>query len=571
MKKRIIAVLIPIVLIIFAAAAVVGSMLYEKYSYSKEYADLEEYFGVTSDEDAAIVLQDDILEEKARLEGEVCYFTLSTVEKYFTDRFYVNSDELVLLFTTPTDVVKINIGDNSNVMYVSETPNELGYKAAFYDGDVLYIAADYVQKYANFEYELFTEPNRVQVYTQWGDCTYATISKKTAVRYQGGVKSDILQALSAGDRVTVLEEMETWSRVKTESSIIGYVENKFLDDVTISERVCSTGFEELVYGSVTKEGTINLTFHQVFQEVGGDELASALSSTKAVNVVSPTWFRLSDNSGSFTSLANASYINKAHELGVEVWALVTDVDSEDLYGVSIDYVELLSSSENRRTLIDGLMAEVDAYGIDGINIDFEKVKSAAGTHFVQFLRELSIETRKRGVVLSVDNFVPTEYTAHYNRKEQGIVADYVIIMGYDEHYASGGVAGSNASIDFVENGIVDTKEYVPEEKIINAIPFYTRVWASSSDGLSASTLTMASQQAWLNNSGATAEWLDEYCQYYVEYQSGGTVYQCWLEDVTSIQVKLQVMASLNIKGVASWKLGIEDTAVWDVIEAYVNS
>jgi spore germination protein YaaH len=411
----------------------------------------------------------------------------------------------------------------------------------------------------------------VQVYNEWGEYTSAKISKKTAVRYQGGIKSDILEEMTAGDKVTVIDQMENWSRVKTADSIIGYVENKYLTDVTTSVRMCSTGFEEITYSNVVKEGTINLAFHQVFKkDVDGAALATALSSTKAVNVVSPTWFRLTNSSGDFSSIANASYVAKAHEMGVDVWALVTDVDSNDLYGVDIDFVELLSSSANRKKLIDGLMAQVDAYGLDGINVDFEKVKSDAGTHFVQFIRELSIETRKRGVVLSVDNYVPSDYTAHYNRKEQGIVADYIIIMAYDEHYVGGGEAGSNASIEFVEKGIIKTKEVVPAEKIINAIPFYTRVWESGSEGLKAKTLSMASENAWISENGVTPTWSDEYCQNYAEYQSNGSTYQCWLEDTESIAVKLNVMKTQGIKGVASWKLGLEDSAVWDVIEGYVN-
>lgn len=570
MKKRIITVLVPVVLIVLIAAAALGSMLYERFSYSKAYADLEGYFGITQEEEYAIVLQDALVDELAMGKNGGHYFSLSTVEKYFTDRFYVNANEGVLLFTTDTDVIKINIGDDSNIMYVSDTPEELGYQAAFYDGDVLYIEARYVQRFANFEYYCFTEPNHIQVYTQWNEYTYATLAKKTAVRYQGGRKSDILQELPAGAQVTILEKMENWSKVKTESSIIGYVENKLLKNEQTAQRMCSTDFQEIIYHNVEKEGKINLAFHQVFEEVDYTYLTNALSRTKAVNVVSPTWFRLSDNSGNFTSLANASYVSKAHELGVEVWALITDVDSADLYGVTIDFAELLSSSANRRALIDGLMAQVDTYGLDGINIDFEKVKNPAGTHFVQFLRELSIETRKRGVVLSVDNFVPSEYTAHYNRKEQGIVADYVIIMGYDEHYVGGGVAGSNASISFVENGITNTKEVVPAEKIINAIPFYTRVWESGPNGLTAATLTMASQQSWIASTDASPMWLDEFCQNYVEYQSGETLYQCWLEDPESIRVKLQVMQNQGIKGVASWKLGIEDSAVWDVIAEYAG-
>ena len=569
MKKRVFTVLVPIVLILLVAAVAFGSILFEKFSYSKNRADLNAYFGITQADEVAMVVQDSVVDEKAKMVDGMSYFTLSTVEQYFTDRFYVNSVEQVLLFTTDTDVIRINIGDGSNIMYVSDAGQELPYKAAFYEGDTLYIAADYVQKFANFEYHMYDEPLRMQVYTQWNSYTSMTISKKTALRYQGGVKSDILMDLEKGDEVAVLEQMENWSKVKTSNALIGYVENKYLTGDKTVERLCSTGFQEIVYSNVKKEGTINLAFHQVFNEVGGDGLASALSNTKAVNVVSPTWFRLNNNSGDFTSIANASYVSKAHELGIDVWALITDVDSTDLYGIEIDFVELLSSSANRRHLIEGLMAQVDTYGLDGINIDFEKVKKDSGIHFVQFLRELSIETRKRGVVLSVDNYVPSEYTAHYNRKEQGIVADYLIIMGYDEHYVGGGEAGSNASIGFVESGITNTKEVVPADKIINAVPFYTRVWESGADGLKASTLTMASQKDWIAKSGVTPMWIDEVCQNYAEYESDGTIYQCWLEDVESLRVKLEVMKTQEIAGVASWKLGIEDPAVWDAIAEYV--
>ncbi len=570
MKKRIMTVLVPVVLILLVIAVALGSQIFERFSYSKNQADLNEYFKLSQADEVAMVVQDTLVEEKALLRGGVVYFALSTVETYFTDRFYVNSMEQVLLFTTDTDVIRIHIGDDSNVMYVSDAGQELDYQAAFYEGDTLYIAADYVKRYANFDYLVYDEPLHMQIYTTWGSSTEAEIARKTALRYQGGIKSDILVQLSAGDAVTVLEQMEKWSKVKTQDAYIGYVENKFLKGEKQAERTCDTGFQEIVYHNVQKEGRINLTFHQVFEEVGGEKLANALDTARGVNVVSPTWFRLNNNSGDFGSLANASYVAKAHELGIEVWALVTDVDSMDQYGVEIDFVELLSSSANRRHLIEGLMAQVDSFGLDGINIDFEKVRSDSGIHFVQFLRELSIETRKRGVVLSVDNYVPSDYTAHYNRKEQGIVVDYVIIMAYDEHYVGGGAAGSNASIKFVEDGIANTKEVVPAEKIINAIPFYTRVWESGPNGLKASTLTMNAQADWIARNGVTPVWVDESCQNYAEYQKDDTLYQCWLEDAESIRVKLQVMQSQGIKGVASWKLGLETPAVWDVIAEYMG-
>lgn len=568
--KKIIPVLVAIVLIFVIGAVAFGGKILERYSYSKERADLDTYFGVSDEKEIAIILQDDLIEEKARLIGNTVYFDFPTVEKYFTDRFYVSEEEKLLLFTTADDVIRIQIGDESDVIYVSDIGNSLDYKAALYEGETLYIAADYVKKYVNLSYSLYGEPLHMQVYTQWGMVNEAKIIDDTSVRIKGGIKSEILVDVSEGDKVIVLEEMETWTKVKTSTGFIGYVENKKLGSVTQVEQDPVTGALEVVINSIQKEDMVSMVFQQVFNADANSKPSKLLKNSKGVNVISPTWFRLCDNEGNFTSIASKDYVTDAHNMGVEVWALITDVDTKSMYDVVLDYSELLGSSVNRERLIDGLMAQVEAYDLDGINIDLELVKDNAGTHFIQFLRELSIETRKRGIVLSVDNYVPSAGKAHYNLKEQGLVVDYVIIMGYDEHYLGGGIAGSNASIDFVERGIVNTKKHVPAEKVINALPLFTKVWKSSLDGLDVATLSMVNQEEWVSKSGVTPLWLEEFCQNYVEYESDGVMHQCWLEDEESIKVKLQVMKAQQVAGVAAWKLGFEDKNIWEVISQYVD-
>lgn len=568
MKKKVIPVLVAIVLIFLVVAVAFGSMVIDKYSYSKEFADMEAYYGLEQKEDVAIVLQDEILDEKARLIDGTYYFGLDTVTEYFTDRFYINDVEQVVLFTTGTDVIKVMIGDDSDTCYIGDVGNSLGYKAAVMQGDTLYIAVDYVRKFVNFSCETFSGPNRMQVYTQWDVRNVAGIKKKSAVRYQGGIKSNILEEVYPEDTVVVLEQLENWSKVKTNHAVIGYIENKYLSDIYPEKSEEVNDVQEVVINSISRDHKINLGFHQVFNEGAGD-LEELAKRSSTLNVVAPTWFRLNSNEGGFHSIANAEYVNKAHSLGLEVWAVLTDVDSQEMFGLDVDFYTMFVSSENRQRLINALVEQALTYGIDGINIDLEGIKKDAGPHFVQFLRELSIQTRANNIVLSVDNFVPTEYTAHYNRAEQGLVADYIIIMGYDEHYAGGGEAGSVASIGFVESGITGTKEVVPKEKIINAIPFYTRVWEVNGGTVSGSTLTMRMQQDWVSKTGSEPVWNDETCQNYVECEMNGTTYQCWLEDVESIQIKLNVMQAQEIAGVASWKLGIEDKAVWEVIDQYV--
>lgn len=561
--KKIIPVLIAIVLIIVVAVAGFGAKLLDKYSYSKERANLTEYFDIMGSDDVAVILQDEQIEEHARLWDGVCYFDLATVHKYFNDRFYEDKKEGLLLYTLPDAVVSTLIGHTS--VSVGGDGSNRDYVIARYEGDTLYIAADFVKEYTNFSYDLYTDPNHMQVYTQWDERQVATISKDTQVRYQGGIKSDILTDVSKGDKVIILEEMENWTKVKTQDAYIGYVENKRLEGHTTEEPVPVTDYEEPVYESCTRDYKINLAWHGVSGTAGNDTLAAVLENTKSINVISPTWFTLSDNEGNFTSFASQDYVDKAHAMGLEVWALVGNVESQD-----VSMYEVLAGTSQRTHLINGLIDTALQYDLDGINIDFENIGLDAGEPFIEFIRELSIPCRKHGIVLSVDNYVPMAHTDYYDREEQGIVADYVIIMGYDEHYKGSEEAGSVASIDFVEQGIANTVAQVPAHKVINAIPFYTRIWETKGTTVDSQAVGMGMAKQYIEEHGITTRWDETTCQNYGEYQSGDSYYQVWLEDADSIKVKLNIMDNYNIAGVAEWKLGFEVPAIWDVIEEYIN-
>lgn len=561
--KKIIPVLIAIVLIIVVAGIGFGARLAEKYSYSKERADLAEYFGITGSDDVPIILQDERIEEHARLWDGVCYFDFATVHKYFNDRFYEDKRENLLIYTLPDAIVTVPIG--SQTVQTGGSDGSRDYVIARYEGDMLYVAADFVKEYTNFSYALYTEPNHMQVYTEWNERQVATIAEDTQVRYQGGIKSDILTDVSAGDQVIILEEMETWTKVKTEDAFIGYVENKRLNEKTVETPAPVTDYTEPVYASNTRDHKINLAWHAVGGIGGNDTLVEMMSGVKGVNVISPTWFALSDNNGNFTNLASMDYVNLAHDMGLEVWGLVDNFTNE-----GVDTYEVLAGLGTRTHLIDGLIETALAYGLDGINIDFEEVSLDAGQPFIEFIRELSIACRKNGIVLSIDNYVPMGYNDHYNRKEQGIVADYVIIMGYDEHHKSSDTAGSVASIDFVENGIANTVADVPANKVINAIPFYTRIWETRGTTVESQAVGMEMAQQYIKDHNITTAWDEKTCQNYGEYQSGDSYYQVWLEDEDSIRVKLNIMDKYGIGGVAAWKLGFEVDSIWDVIEEYMN-
>lgn len=564
MKKKLIPIVTAIVLIIIIGGISFGRMFVEKYSYSKERADLYEYYEISGEEDVAVILQDEMIKERARLFDGVYYLDLATVHKYFNDRFYEDKNEKLLLYTLPLDIARTNIG--SNVRETESGSEDLGYTIARYEGETLYVALDYVKQYTNLGYAAFTGPDRIQIDTVWKEIQTAEITKDTQVRVKGGIKSEILADIAKGDKVTVLEQMETWCKVKTADSIIGYVENKRLSDVKSELPIPVTDYEEPVYTSLTRDYKINLGWHVVASEGGNDTLGRETANTKGLNVISPTWFKLSDNEGNFTSFAASDYVSKAHNMGLEVWALIENIE----YRNSIDMYAILSSTSVRTRLIDNLVNTALEYGIDGINIDFEQISMDCGEHFIEFIRELSIPCRKNGIVLSVDNYVPTGYTDHYNRREQGVVADYVIIMGYDEHYAGSEQAGSVASIDFVEDGIEQTVNQVPANKVINALPFYTRIWETTGSTISSQAVGMDAAEEYIATHKIEMEWDQETCQNYGEYRSGETLHQIWLEDEESIRVKLTIMEKYGIGGVAAWRLGLEKASVWDVIEEYLH-
>lgn len=565
--KKLIPFLVALFLILLIGGVTVGKYLQEKYSYSKERADLEAYFQVQGDE-LAIILQDEMLPEKALLRDERVYFDLDTVHKYFNDVFYADVSEGLLLYTTPTQIRKTALG--STAEEVDGIPGELGYVAAFSQGEQIYVAADYVSRYTNLSLEYF--PLHVQVYNQWGSRQEAALAKDSAVRERGGIKSPILCDVARGDRVEILERMETWSKVKTEDAYIGYVENKLLTEEARVEETPVTSYAEPEYTTVPREGKVSLGFHSIAGIAGNDTLDAMAAGTMGMNVIAPTWFSLSDDEGDFESFGAVSYVERAHGLGLEVWGVVDDFNYSLNHNTqAVDVYRVLSSTARRTRLVEGLTQEALGLGLDGINVDFEHVSVDSGEHFAQFIRELSVACRKNGLVLSIDNYVPFGYNEYYRRDVQGKVADYVIIMGYDEHWHGSGSPGSVASIGYVSSGIDKTLEQVPKEKVINAIPFYSIVWKTEGANVTDEYLTLANTAGFLERIGAEAVWDEETAQSYVDWQDGSVHYQLWAETEESIAVKLNVMRAKEIAGVAVWQISFGTPAAWELISAYVNS
>lgn len=564
--KKVMPVLIALILIIVIGGVTVGGYLKDKYSYSTEQVDMNEYFGV-SGEQAAIILQDEQIEEKSILKNGICYFDLATVHKYFNEIFYVDKTENLLLYTTATETIQTNIGET---FYTDASGNQdMGFAVSYIENDTIYIAADFIKKYTNYSYEIYDK--HIQVYTQWGTKQVAEITKDTQIRRKGGIKSPVLSEVKAGDTVEILEKMENWSKVKSADAIIGYVENKRLKNEGSVEEVPVADYTASEYTGIAMEGKVSLGWHSIGGPGGNSTLDGMVAGTKGMNVIAPTWFSMNDNEGGFRSFGSADYVARAHALGLQVWGVVDNFNYANETGTDVDVYGVLSNTTKRKRLAQTLVDTSLALGLDGINVDFEQLGEDCGIHFVQFLRELSVLCRRNQLILSVDNYVPFNFNEYYRLDIQGQIADYVIIMGYDEHWHGSGDPGSVASIDYVSNGITKTLEKVPANKVINALPFYTIVWTTQGATVTDEYLTISNTPDYLNSVGVQPVWDETTCQNYLEWTVGDKTRSVWLEDAESIKVKLNVMSSNNIAGVAVWRLGYGNAAVWELINAYTNS
>ena len=576
MKKKLIPVLVAIALICVVALVAVVPKILDRYSYSKERVDLTEYFECEGDE-ARIMHQDSLLADRALVRDGAVYFQYDTVAAYMEDRFYYNESERVVKYTLP-DCVETAALDTNVVVRTEpalagdDIRNEetLAHVTAFEEEGTLYLWADYVQRYCGMSYTLYggEEPYRVQVFTEEDTVNTATVKKASAVRRLGGIKSPILTDVAAGEEVVVLNRMETWAEIKTKDCVTGYIEVKYLENEQEVQRTTGREYTEPVYPRIEREHKIVMAWHPVMSVDANSTFDSVTANTTGLNVISPTWFYVTGGADgvSINNISDASYVARAHEKGYEVWALAEDMTlSPDLYGI-------LSQTAMREALEKQLVNAALNAGVDGINIDFETVSKDCGVHFAQFLRELSILTHQNGLVLSVDNYVPEGGRGQYHLEEQGIVVDYVVLMGYDEHWAGCSEAGSVASIGFVERGIRDTIEIgVPADRIINGVPFFTRIWSTNGGEVTSSAVGMQAAKDWVNNYGVELVWDEITCQNYGELTSGGALYQVWMEDQESLQVKLNVMNTYQIAGVSAWRLGYETADIWAIIAAYGNS
>ena len=554
------------IILLLVMGGVFFKVYYDHYMYTDERADLNEYYGVQDEDDFPIIYENLVSEMHARRFDGECYMDLETARSLLNNRFYYGTQDDTLIYCLPEEMYVARAGEKKWESDVNGVMEE-DYAPVIKDGETVYVALPYLRKFTNFYYGVYEGPNRVVLRNEWGTEKMATVRGSTNMRTLGGVKAPIIAAVEEGTDVLILDPLDDWTRIETADGYYGYVENKYLSETREQKMEPVTDIPEYVpqYRSLGKR--ICIAWNMIYFAESNKEIDGMLVGTKGINVLAPTWFTLESEDGDINVKASKSYVKMAHDKGMQVWGVLDNFQNDDLFV----YTQFLNSLEGRQKVIRTLIEEAQNFDLDGINVDIEGLAEPTDVYdFIEFVREICIACRRAGLYISVNNYVPYNYNDHYDLEEQASFADYVIIMGYDEHTVGSQEAGSVASIGYVEYGIQEALKDVPAERLINGIPFYTIGWATEGGTVSGRTLDMAEAKVFMKDHDMKKEWNSTAGQNYAEKESGSKLYQIWLEDKKSISTKLDLMKENGLAGVAVWRLGLETNDVWDVIDDYVE-
>ena len=559
-KKKAAPVLVVLILIVLVGAAGVGSFLINRYKPGTEYMAGNEYFNLTDENSVALIQNGELLEEQAVLIGGEPYAAYTYVESQLNSCFYWDEETKGILLTTSGGVQTLLPGDAA----VAKTPGGQPAVQQESDGKV-YISLDVVKEYTDLDYAYYSDPNRVVIWNEWDGVEQATVQSDTAqVRQKGGIKSLILADVQKGDTLLYLENLDNWCKVMTADGYTGYIQT---EDISEPEAIEARTAKKDSYERITRDHKINLVWHQSTSTEANDAMAEMTAEMTGVNVISPTWFSVTDETGTISSLASADYVKLAHDAGREVWGLI------DNFNEAFDETTDLAYASVRSRIIEQLLAEAASCGMDGINVDFENLKEAGIPHYLQFLRELTSAAHAQNLVVSVDTPVPQAYTMYYQRGEQARFVDYMIVMAYDEHFAGSEEAGSVSSLPFVQQAVDEMTRVMPADQVICGIPFYTRVWTEKfgQSAITSEVLGMDGAKNYAKENQMTETWDASLGQNVATVETSDARYTIWMEDEQSMEEKLKVIQSADLAGVAEWKLGFECADVWSLISEYIET
>ncbi|MGJ0848748.1 glycosyl hydrolase family 18 protein [Tissierella praeacuta] len=515
-----------------------------------------------SDELYLIVEEQEVDNEDAVLFYEdILYFSLPVINNFIDKDIFYDDSEDVLIITNKEKVLRYKLDNNiatvnSKEFLTTNTIKKINEK--------IYIPIDVILKNYNIEVNYFEDTNAVVL--DYKDINYLSgeiILDGAVIRSNLDIKAPILvKDMPIGTILNVYAEYESWYKVRTINGIPGFIEKKYLKINYTKElfKVEKT-MEDSLKGFNKKP--INLTWDYTYRKVKNTD---GINLIPGVNIISPTWFSINGEE-SILDKGNTEYVRKYNDLGYEIWPLINNNFDPDLTH------ELLSKSSTREKLIKDILELYKYYGFQGINIDFENVHLKTKDLLTQFVRELYPVFKEAGMSVSIDvTGISTaeNWSLCYDRKRLSEAVDYMILMAYDQHWASSPIAGSVAEYSWVEKTILGVLEYIPNNKLILGVPFYTRLWVEKDGKVSSQALSMEMANKFISENNMDLIWDDNSLQYYGQIEKDEKIYKIWLENKKSLEIKASLVHKYELAGIASWRKGFETADVWDSLHKVLN-
>ena len=385
------------------------------------------------------------------------------------------------------------------------------------------------------------------------DYDLSKTTSETLLREGASKRSPIIKKLPEGEELYVYGDKGKYYKVRMTEGYAGYVLKKDLDE----------NFEKVSFKSTSKntsDDLINLTWDYTYAEHSEDKI-NQIKDIKGLDVIIPTWFSIRNGNGDMIDRGNQNYIKKYNDLGIDVWAYL-----DNSFDPEITH-QALSNETTRKKIINKTLELCKKYGMKGINIDFEHTKIDDRDYITDFVREFR-QAADEDFIITVD--VTPQISADvtkepYDRKALAEIADYMVVMAYDQHWGSSDKAGSVAQYKWVEGSINVLFRNIPNKKMILGVPLYTRIWKEDGGKVTSKTISMDEVARIIASKGLKPVWDKESQQNYIEYQENGADYKIWIEDANSLEKKVSLVNKYNLAGVGSWRLGFETSNIWDVI------
>lgn len=512
-----------------------------------------------------LVYEDEIFNDNVFIiEDDIIYLLFNFIKEEIDPNIFYDENDEMLIITDREKVLRYTIKENKAT--INHREFTVDYPVRKIDGKI-YIPEDIISKQYELNINYWEDTNAITVDKLYSDYVEGLVMMEGGnIRTNFDVKSPIVyKDVEVDTNLFIYEEYEDWFKVRTIDGIIGFIQK---DYVKIDFKDRTYNMENTAYIEEKPKEKINLTWDYTYRKLVdvGD-----INPIHGLNVLSPTWFSIVNEKGEIYDKGNKDYVSEYKDLGYEIWPLIDNGTNPDLTS------EVLSSSIIRERLIREIFLLYDEYGVDGINIDFENIYLKDRDLLTQFVRELYPVFKEKGMVVSIDVTpisLSENWSMCYDRKRLSESVDYMILMAYDQHWASSPVAGSVAQYTWVEKSLKEVLKEVPNNKLILGIPFYTRLWTieegENGEKVTSNVLTMEGVKDFIESNGIVLNWDEESGQYYGEIEKEGKTYKIWVENEDSLKLKASLVNKYNLAGIASWRKGFEEKSIWPVLSQTIN-